>query len=332
MQPSCCQIKNTMALPVEASRAYRCKSVSEAITLLSAWPEEERPLCIGHASNLILPSHLSQPLLLLESEELVFDESIEKGTTEVVAEAGVSWDVLVSRCVSEGLRGIENLSLIPGTVGAAPVQNIGAYGVELKDVLRYVEAWDFDQQSLVKLSCDDCAFAYRDSVFKRQPRRFVILRVCLQLSKNAPFKLNYGELKPLANNTELAVQDVRERVIAVRKAKLPDPNVLPNTGSFFKNPIVDVAKFEALKHAFPDIVAYPQEGQLFKLAAGWLIDQAGWKGKCLGSVGVHANQALVLVNSGQGSQEDIIHLANVIRQDIAERYGVELEIEPVIIY
>jgi len=322
--------RNTLNLPCKGSRVVTVKSVDEAVDVLGSWGELARPLVIGLGSNLVLPETLDDPVLIIDGGDVQFIESSNNEMT-VVADAGVVWDELVAQCVKERWRGIENLSLIPGTVGAAPVQNIGAYGVELKDSLSYVEVFDFHDNSHKRLRAQECGFAYRDSIFKREPKRFVVLRVAMRLSRDNAFTLGYGELKALASQSALTVQDVRDQVIAVRQAKLPDPADIPNAGSFFKNPVVSADNALSLAQRFPGMVQYALADGQFKLAAGWLIDQAGWKGHCSPRVGVHERQALVLTNLGGATQADILALARLVHQSVLERYGVELEIEPVVV-
>ncbi|TVP60401.1 MAG: UDP-N-acetylmuramate dehydrogenase, partial [Halomonadaceae bacterium] len=244
--------------------------------------------------------------------------------------AGENWDAVVRHACDAGYRGLENLALIPGTVGAAPVQNIGAYGAELAQVLHDLTAYDRHQGAFVTLSNAQCHFAYRDSIFKQQPARFIITRVRLLLSRTAPFRLGYGELARVLGDVEereLSSGQVAETITRLRQAKLPDPNELPNAGSFFKNPVVGPEHYARLKAAEPDLVAFA-DGTDFKLAAGWLIERCGWKGYRNERVGVHNRQALVLVNHGCGTGADILALATEIRQDVARRFAVTLEIEP----
>ena len=304
-------------------------------------------LVVGGGSNVILPAQISQPVVRLGHNSIDVASETDAYVLLKVG-AAVDWDSLVAWSVAQGYHGLENLSLIPGSVGAAPVQNIGAYGVELKDSLVSVRAYDRQINTFVELTNSECLFGYRDSVFKQSSGRFVITDVCLKLSKTPTFVLEYGELKAFAekNRAALSAQSVRDKVIEVRQAKLPDPNQLPNTGSFFKNPVISRSKFEALEKRFPGLVGYPQlkvndQSQTqsfgddrtteFKVAAGWLIDQAGLKGHRIGGMSVHDKQALVLVNSHNASQNDVLELANFVRQTVLDRYDIRLEIEPVLV-
>ena len=233
--------------------------------------------------------------------------------------------------LEQGFCGLENLSLIPGTVGAAPMQNIGAYGVEIKDVFAGLTALDRHTGELRDFSLEECNFAYRDSLFKHETGRWLILRVRFALSRASHLKLDYGPVQQrLAGQgiTEATPSDVSRAICSIRREKLPDPAELGNAGSFFKNPLVSHVLAAELQALYPDLVAYPQADGQMKLAAGWLIDKAGWKGFRDGDAGVHKLQALVLVNYGGASGHDIANLARRIQQDIAERFKVELEMEP----
>ncbi|CAN0565097.1 unnamed protein product, partial [Laminaria digitata] len=244
--------------------------------------------------------------------------------------AGENWHEAVLYAAGAGYRGIENLALIPGTAGAAPVQNIGAYGVELCDTLVSVTALDRQSGNLVTLQREACEFAYRDSLFKRSPGRYVITEIRLRLSRSKPLQLGYRDLEEYLAETlasELTVMDVATAVMAIRRRKLPDPEMIPNAGSFFKNPVVPSADYQNLLVHYPDIVGYAQSSTV-KLAAAWLIDQCGWKGFRNQSVGVHNRQALVLINHSGGTGRDILELAAKIRASVQDKFGVELEMEP----
>jgi len=249
----------------------------------------------------------------------------------VEAEAGEAWHPFVLWTLEHGLCGLENLSLIPGTVGAAPMQNIGAYGVEIKDVFAGLTALDRQTGELRDFNLEECNFAYRDSLFKHETGRWLILRVRFALSRVSHLKLDYGPVQQrLAGQgiTEATPSDVSRAICSIRREKLPDPAELGNAGSFFKNPLVSQALAAELQGLYPDLVAYPQADGQMKLAAGWLIDKAGWKGFRDGDAGVHKMQALVLVNYGGATGHDIANLALRIQQDIAERFKVDLDMEP----
>ena len=230
-------------------------------------------------------------------------------------------------CVDKGWGGLENLSLIPGTVGAAPVQNIGAYGVELKDTLFSLRAWDVAEKCFVEYTAEQCEFGYRQSIFKQKlSGRMVIVSAIFRLLKRPRLQLGYGAIQDWLNQQSITfptIKDVSNAVMAIRRSKLPDPAVLGNAGSFFKNPWVSDIFFEQLKQEYPEIIAFPAPGG-FKLAAGWLIEQCGWKGFRDGDVGCHAHQALVLVNYGGASGKNIVDLAMRIQESVHTKFGVML--------
>lgn len=322
---------NTLALPSKARLlidTYTVEELTEVSKKYSLLAEDI--LILGGGSNLVLPAFLDRIVIRYLGQSIRYQET-DTGEVLVSVDAGVVWDELVNKLVNKGLRGIENLSLIPGTVGAAPVQNIGAYGVELADVLESVEVFNIEKQITEILSKKQCEFSYRDSLFKQNPNKYFILNVCLKVSAKRDFSLSYGELQSLNRNSDLSVHQVREKVISLRQAKLPDPKKLPNTGSFFKNPVVTAEQAIKLKAKFPEIVAYPQAGGRVKLAAGWMIDQSGWKGVRSGNVGMHSKQALVLVNYAHATQIEVLSFAAKIQSSILEKFNVVLEIEPVVI-
>ena len=246
--------------------------------------------------------------------------------------SGESWHETVMYCVERNWGGIENLSLIPGTVGAAPMQNIGAYGVELEQVFDQLEALNLNTLELETFNKTQCAFGYRESVFKRQLKgQYFIYSVTFKLSKKPIIHADYGDIQAILNEKGLSaetagIKDVSDAVIHIRQSKLPDPKVLGNSGSFFKNPQITKEHFEALKLQFPDIKGYPQNDGI-KVPAGWLIEQCGWKGKRVGNTGSHAKQALVLVNYGGATGSEIYQLAQDIIQSVADKFSIQLEPE-----
>ncbi|AKJ98309.1 UDP-N-acetylenolpyruvoylglucosamine reductase [Pseudomonas sp. Cab53] len=293
--------------------------------------EHEVPLLvIGGGSNLLLTGDIDALVLRMASQgvRLLSDDG-ERVVVE--AEAGEPWHPFVQYTLAQGWSGLENLSLIPGTVGAAPMQNIGAYGVEIKDVFAGLTALDRHTGQQREFSLEECRFAYRDSLFKQQAGRWLILRVRFALSRAAHLHLEYGPVRQRLTEQgidQATPMDVSRAICSIRSEKLPDPAVLGNAGSFFKNPLVPAEHVAQLKVQYPDLVAYPQpEGQM-KIAAGWLIERAGWKGFREGDAGVHALQALVLVNYGAATGPQLLDLALRIQKDIAERFQVELEMEP----
>lgn len=247
------------------------------------------------------------------------------------AEAGVEWDDLVLWAVERGLWGIENLSLIPGKAGAAPVQNIGAYGCEAREAIRRVEVFLPATGELRTMEAGECAFGYRESIFKHALRgRAVITAVELELSRTPSPRLEYGDIaREVAARGEATLHNIREAICAIRRAKLPDPRVTGNAGSFFKNPVVDTAVAEALRAKYPDMPVYPAAGApgKTKLAAGWLIERAGLKGRHEGAVGVHDRQALVLINRGGATGGEVLAFARRIQERIRERFGIEIDTE-----
>ncbi len=288
-------------------------------------------LLIGGGSNLLLSGDVEALVVRMASRgrRIIADDA--DGQVVVEAEAGEPWHPFVLWTLEQGLGGLENLSLIPGTVGAAPVQNIGAYGVELKDRFVSLSALDRQTGEVREFDREQCEFAYRESLFKRSGGRWLILRVRFALSRAARVHLEYGPVRQrLAEEgiAEPSPMDVSRVICAIRSEKLPDPAQLGNAGSFFKNPLVDAAHAARLATEYPGLVGYPQADGRVKLAAGWLIEQAGWKGYRQGDAGVHRLQALVLVNHGNARGAEILALARRIQADIAERFGVELEMEP----
>ncbi|MGN6418575.1 MAG: UDP-N-acetylmuramate dehydrogenase [Pseudobacter sp.] len=278
-------------------------------------------LLTGDFDGLVMKNELTGIDLLREDDHHLY----------VKAGAGESWHGFVQYCIGRGWAGVENLSLIPGNVGASPMQNIGAYGVEIKDVFEELEAYHLEERKILTFSNNDCGFGYRESVFKRQYRnRFVILSVTYRLNKIPRFNTSYGAIEQELEKMgvkELSIKAISEAVIRIRSSKLPDPAKIGNAGSFFKNPSVPAAQFEALKQNWPGIIGYANPDGTVKLAAGWLIEQCGWKGFRRGDAGCHEKQALVLVNYGNAKGADIYELSTEILDSVQDRFGVELERE-----
>lgn len=324
---------NTFGLSARAQRYVAIDDIAALQALIGSpqWPAADRRLVLGGGSNLIFAGDYPGLVVhvALRGRRLCGEDD---GAWWVEAAAGEPWHDFVRWTLAQGWPGLENLSLIPGTVGAAPVQNIGAYGVELAAHCDTVEAVDLDSATLRRFTAQECAFAYRDSVFRRQPGRWLITAVRFRLPRCWQPALGYPELaREVAARgwTAPTPTQVSDAVIAIRQRKLPDPAQLGNAGSFFKNPLVDGARFAALHAQWPALPHYPQADGQIKLAAGWLIEQCGWKGRRDGAVGCHAGQALVLVNHGGARGEDVRRVAAAIRADVAARFGVELEVEPV---
>ena len=291
-------------------------------------------LVLGGGSNIVLTGDFAGLVLHMCTSGIAMVGETQDCVL-VTASAGENWHGLVDWTLRQGLGGLENLSLIPGSVGASPIQNIGAYGVELQDRLHSLRMLDMQSGVVRSLGRDDCGFAYRDSRFKHGLRdRAIILDVTFALPKAWQACTTYTELAHELQTRGLAAptpRQVADAVIAIRQRKLPDPATIGNAGSFFKNPVVDAAKRHELVARFPALVSHAQADGRYKLAAGWLIDQCGWKGRSQGAAGVYEKQALVLVNRGGATGTDVMRLANAIRRDVAQRFGVALETEPVVL-
>lgn len=288
------------------------------------------PLILGGGSNILLTRDFNGLVVKNNVKGLNIIREDDQHVY-VQAGAGESWHQLVLFCIENGLAGVENLSLIPGNVGASPMQNIGAYGVELKDVFEELQAYHIKERELVQFTLDDCEFGYRESVFKRKFKdQFVIINVTYRLNKSPRFNTSYGaieeELKKMGV-TELSIHAVSQAVINIRSSKLPDPAKIGNAGSFFKNPEVSAETFEELKIAHEGIIGYALPGDKVKLAAGWMIEKCGWKGYRKGDAGCHEKQALVLVNYGGASGKEIYDLSTEILNSVQEKFGVTLERE-----
>lgn len=322
---------NTFGIEVFAEKFASFSTLDELDMILQDEEADgEELFVLGGGSNILFTKN--QKGLVLRNELKGISITKEEGDNVwIEAAAGEVWHKLVLQSIEEGLAGIENLSLIPGCVGAAPMQNIGAYGVEIKDVFEELEAYEIATGKLRTFNNEECEFGYRESIFKRALKgKYIILSITLKLSRKAVLNTSYGaienELK--ASGIERpTIKDVSDAVIKIRQSKLPDPAEIGNSGSFFKNPVISWEQFEKLQEEYPNIANYPIDENQVKIAAGWLIDQAGWKGKTLGNYGVHKNQALVLVNYGGASGADIYDLSEEILQSIHKKYGIQLERE-----
>ncbi len=313
-----------------AARAARVVEIDSPADLARCRFEPATDLVLGGGSNVLLASDIDGTVFLNRIRGM---RAVEDRGQSVLVEArgGQLWHSLVLWSLREGLSGLENLSLIPGLVGAAPMQNIGAYGVELSEVLERVEAWDWQQGRMVEFSTAECGFAYRDSRFKsRDAGRFFITRIFLRLARHFTPRLDYDELREELGRSNIAAPDahqVSRAVIMLRRRKLPDPTLLGNAGSFFKNPQVSAAEAESLRARFRDLPSFPANAATVKLSAAWLIEQCGWKGHREGDAGVSDRHALVLVNHGNASGAEILALAHRVRDSVLERTGVRLEPE-----
>jgi UDP-N-acetylmuramate dehydrogenase len=326
---------NTFGFDVSAQYLVHLTEVVDVPELIQKAQKDNLPWQIfGGGSNLVLAKDLSGYTGLME----IKGRQLLKETAThfyIEAMAGESWHELVLWSLENHYDGLENLALIPGTVGAAPIQNIGAYGLELAKVFDSLCAFDTLSNKFIKLSKEQCEFSYRNSIFKKEPGRYVVVSVCFALPKEWQANLSYAELnKAFQNSEKVLAKDIFEKVCEIRQAKLPDPQLIGNAGSFFHNPIVSHLQNLELKKQFPLLVSYPVDTSNhesdWKLAAGWLIDQCGFKGQRQGNVGVYEKQALVLVNHGSGTGPELLGLADAIRQKVKETFGVSLTIEPII--
>ncbi len=321
---------NTFGFDVSAQYLVHLTQAEELPVFVQKALDQALPWQVfGGGSNLVLAADLKgyTGLMQIMGRRLMREDA---DYFYVEAMAGENWHDFVLWSLEQGYPGLENLALIPGTVGASPIQNIGAYGLEVAQVFDSLEAFDVQNNCFVRLSNADCAFAYRHSLFKEDPQRYIVTSVCFKLPKKWQANLTYAELeKAFANKSDLSAKDIFNKVCEIRSAKLPDPKVLGNSGSFFHNPVVTHEKYQELKKRFPNLIAYPYaEG--WKLAAGWLIDQCGFKGYRVGHLGVYEKQALVLVNHGGGTGSELLALAKEIQDKVLASFGVSLSIEPVV--
>jgi len=324
---------NTFSIDVRAARFAVFKNIDEARELLKV----QRPttnaqavLILGGGSNILFTQNIKGLVL---KNEISGIEKIREDNEHVYikAGAGVNWHHLVIHCIENNWAGLENLSLIPGNVGASPMQNIGAYGVEIKDVFHELDAFHINDQQLLTFNVDDCEFGYRESVFKRKYKNeFIITSVTYRLNKIPVFNTSYGAIEQELEKMgikELSIKAISQAVINIRSSKLPDPAQIGNAGSFFKNPEIEKSQYQQLKTTFPAIVGYDLPNGNVKLAAGWLIEQCGWKGYREGDAGCHNRQALVLVNYGNATGEQVYSLSEKIINSVKEKFNVILERE-----
>ena len=316
---------NTFGMDVCAKRYVEYDSERELQALIPTLNGDV--LHMGGGSNLLFKGDFEGTVLHSAIKGVEVEEENEREVL-VRAGAGVVWDDFVAWAVEHGYGGVENLSLIPGEVGASAVQNIGAYGVEAKDVIALVEAIELQSGQKRCFGTAECDYAYRQSIFKKEWKgKYAITYVTYRLQKEPVLKLEYGNIKAmLADKTNVTIADVRQAIIDIRNAKLPDPKVQGNAGSFFMNPVVSREKFLAIQKDYPRMPYYEVEGGV-KIPAGWMIEQCGWKGKSLGRAGVHDKQALVLVNLGGATSEEIITLCNTICCDVKEKFGIDIHPE-----
>lgn len=323
---------NTFGMDVKAKWFFRVMSPMALIEFLAdnAFLKEKQKMILGGGSNVLFTQDFDGVIL---HNQILGKELIKEDDEHVWVKvgAGENWHAWVMYCLQNNWGGIENLSLIPGSVGASPIQNIGAYGVELKDVFHSLKAIQMDTAKIQTFDRDSCQFGYRDSIFKRHAKgKFFICSVTFRLTKKHKLHTGYGAIRSELERmgvSDPGIQDISRAVIQIRQSKLPDPAEIGNGGSFFKNPVVEKALFESIQKQYPNMPHYPQPDGREKLAAGWLIEQAGWKGKRFGNYGVHKRQALVLVNYGGANGAHIVSMSKEIQADVKHQFGVTLEPE-----
>jgi UDP-N-acetylmuramate dehydrogenase len=319
---------NTFGISVNAKRFISVDSVYQLQQLLKV---EKNLFLISGGSNMLLTKDIEELVVHVDIKGISIDRE-DNNDIYITVNAGENWHELVLWCVSNNYGGIENLSLIPGNVGTCPIQNIGAYGVEVKDTITKVEALEIKTGKLIQFSNTECKFGYRNSIFKNTEKgKYIITSVSFKLTKsNHQTNITYGAIETELSSKEITkptLKDISDAVIAIRKSKLPDPKEIGNSGSFFKNPVITKTQFLKLQNEYPSIPSYSVSEAAIKVPAGWLIEQAGFKGKRFGDYGVHKKQALVLVNYGNASGKEIHQLAQKIQETILHTFDISLEIE-----
>jgi len=322
---------NTFRIDVNAKYFSSINSIQDLQSLCEHSIYSKNELFIlGGGSNILLTKDVDSLVIKndIKGIEILKDDD---DTVEIMAGGGENWHEFVMFCVAREYGGIENLSLIPGNIGAAPMQNIGAYGVEIKDTFQYLNAFHIQSGEIHQFNNNDCQFGYRESIFKNKFKgEYIILNIVLKLNKKPRVNSSYGDIEKKLIEWDInnpSIKDISEAVISIRESKLPNPKKIGNSGSFFKNPIINSEQFKTLLDNYPNVVYYKMDNDLFKIAAGWLIDNAGWKGKTFNNYGIHKKQALVLVNYGGASGSDINDLSEKIIDDIHEKYKIKLEKE-----
>ena len=319
---------NTFGINVRSKYLVEVSSIDEILEIIESEKFKNlKKLVLGGGSNVLFTKDYNGLIILnkIKGKEVTYQDA---DCVKLLIGAGENWHELVMYTVENGWGGIENLSLIPGYTGTAPMQNIGAYGVEIKDTFIELEALEISTGKIEKFNKEKCKFGYRESIFKNENKnKYIILNITLKLNKNPKINVSYGEIKNDLRNNNIqspTVKDVSEAIITIRKRKLPDPKKIGNSGSFFKNPVVDLNKLKSLQEKYPNIVNYQINKNEFKIAAGWMIEKAGWKGKTINNYGVHKNQSLVLVNYGNAKGIEIYNLSEKIIIDIKEKFGILL--------
>lgn len=324
-------LKKYNTFGVEAyAKYFGAFSGVDDLTLMLSEYSKQPTFVLGGGSNILFTKNYGG-LVLKNDIKGIHTVHEDEDHVYVTAGAGENWHQFVLYCIKHNLAGVENLSLIPGNVGASPMQNIGAYGVELKDIFHSLDAFHLHEKKIKTFTLNDCEFGYRDSVFKKKYKdQFLILNVTYRLNKNHQYNISYGSIKEELEKMgikDLTVQDISQAVINIRQSKLPDPGVIGNAGSFFKNPEILKHEFEQIQRTYPNIVGYVLNNGNVKVAAGWLIEQCGWKGYRKGDAGCHEKQALVLVNYGNASGKAIYDLGLEIKQSVKETFNIELDTE-----
>lgn len=325
--------RNTLRVDARAKLLAEVRDASKLPELLD-FPaiRSSRLMVLGEGSNILLTGNVDGTVLAMETRGVHVEQ--DGNVARIAVAAGERWDDFVRWTLGQGFAGLENLILIPGTVGAAPIQNIGAYGTEVAEFIESVEAWDRIERRVVTLNRDACAFGYRDSLFKHEPDRFVVTAVRFALPRQHALRIDYAGIREELDRMGVsnpAPFHVAEAVVHLRTRKLPDPAVIGNAGSFFKNPLVDAAQGEALKREHPELVAWLSKDTHWKLSAAWLIEAAGFKGMREGDAGISNRHALVLVNHGKASGQELWAFAQRVIEGVYTRFGVRLEPEPVVI-
>lgn len=317
---------NTFGIDAIAKQFVSVNSFNDLKSILSL---KKELFLLSGGSNMLLTKNIEKLVVHLNLKGIT-TRDIDENYVLVTAEAGENWHEFVLWCISKNYGGLENLSLIPGYVGSCPIQNIGAYGVEIKDTFYQLEALEIATGKTHIFNNNDCNFGYRNSVFKNNLKgKYIITKVTFKLTKqNHQLNISYGAIKAaLENNEQPTLKEISDAVIAIRQSKLPDPKEIGNSGSFFKNPVIDTESFKKLQEKYPEMPHYIVSENEIKIPAGWLIEQSGFKGKRFGDAGIHKNQALVLVNYGNATGKEIHELAQHIQQTILQNFAIELEIE-----
>jgi UDP-N-acetylmuramate dehydrogenase len=322
---------NTFGIDVMAKSMADVRNLQDIQIFLNTSQFKNIPMFIlGGGSNVLFTKDFDGVVVKISSKGILKIRETDDFVFLNV-QAGIEWNEFVNYCLQNNLGGVENLALIPGTVGSSPIQNIGAYGVEAKDVIDSVEVVNIQNLQMFDLKNEECKFGYRNSIFKNELKgKVIISSVSFRLNKKHKLNFNYGAIREEFNKAQInepTIKDVANAVSAIRRAKLPDPKEIGNSGSFFKNPSIDKQRYEALVAEYPVMPSYTQTDGTYKIPAGWMIEQCGWKGHREGDAGVHKDQALVLVNYGNAKGQEILNLANKIQKSVKEKFKINLEME-----